>query len=259
MNISVIREGHFFFPLFFCLVLKPYCVSLEVPKLFELTFFIKKENHLTPKNKIKRVKKGINEQLSTRIRRVKRKRKTCLEFLIKGKESHFPLDRLNNIFHLVKIIKLQGLNQHFSWTNCPPNTTHLKPGNGNKNQKKKNTGSSFKSNTSSLYMLYDSSSASSPPIRCRLLSKTALKDSRSARSCSWNILVLLDPPVFPLEVEFSSSRNGFDFCASVSEKQTKTDYLSWTFCGNNKSRLNLSTDEKGYTRNPKSMFGSEKY
>ena len=103
-------------------------------------------------------------------------------------------------------------------------------------------------------MLYDSSSASSPPIRCRLLSKTALKDSRSARSCSWNILVLLDPPVFPLEVEFSSSRNGFDFCASVSEKQTKTDYLSWTFSGNNKRRLNLSTDENGYTRNPKYVW-----
>lgn len=65
---------------------------------------------------------------------------------------------------------------------------------------------------------YNSSSASSPPIRCLLLSKTALNDSRSALSCSWNILCLLGSPLFRLAVEFSSSRNGFEFWGSTRGK-----------------------------------------
>uniref|UniRef100_A0A2P2LGN8 Uncharacterized protein LOC103958750 isoform X2 n=1 Tax=Rhizophora mucronata TaxID=61149 RepID=A0A2P2LGN8_RHIMU len=60
---------------------------------------------------------------------------------------------------------------------------------------------------------YDySSSKSNPPIRCLLLSKTALKDSRSALSCSWNMLCWLDLPMLWASVLLSSSGNGLDFC-----------------------------------------------
>lgn len=60
-----------------------------------------------------------------------------------------------------------------------------------------------------------SSSAASPPIRCFLLSKTALNDSRSSRNCSWKTFRLLASPV-NLWFSFSSSGRGFDFCNNTS-------------------------------------------
>lgn len=61
-----------------------------------------------------------------------------------------------------------------------------------------------------LCLYYYSSSRLRPRIRCRLLSKTALKDSRSARILSWNTLCPFDLPV--LRVDTGSSGTGLDIC-----------------------------------------------
>lgn len=64
-----------------------------------------------------------------------------------------------------------------------------------------------------------SSSAARPPIRCLLLSNTALKDSCSARNLSLNTLCFFHPSILwdddDDDDRFSSSDKGFDFCLSV--------------------------------------------
>lgn len=61
-----------------------------------------------------------------------------------------------------------------------------------------------------LLLYYYSSSRLRPRIRCRLLSKTALKDSRSARILSWNTLWPFNSPV--IRVDTGSSGTGLDIC-----------------------------------------------
>lgn len=67
------------------------------------------------------------------------------------------------------------------------------------------------------------SSSRSNPIRRCLLSKTALNDSCSARSCSLYTLCFFDLPLLWLDMEPTSSGSGLDFYKSW-KQQYKTDY-----------------------------------